>query len=259
MYILNSPTGLGAVDVMLASDALAAQDGEHLHSVRLGARTVHDTITVQGRTLEEMYSRRNRLCQLLSPQRGAGTLVYQNDHGEWKIEATPTVYGTSNARIIRNRCSASVSFLGADPMWRETVSYNTELQRASEPVPLPAALPVTLPNPYISEYISTASHAGAEVDFTIHGPAKNIRIVNYTTGEAAVIMVTLGENDSATLSKSRVTVSRNSGASTVEVIPEFGFSEISLAPGSNRIGISSEYVGYGYAVTAHWTRLFAGV
>ena len=262
VYIINSPTGLGAVGVNLQTSDAAGKNGAYLQGATLEPRQVADTITIRGRTREEMYAARDKLERILSPLAGEGTLIYRNDAGEWTIPAIASVYGDAQARIARNFCRVGVSFYSADPLWREDMTSDVLLYRYARGDALPVTFPTQLQDTLRAGVVYNGGSAPAQPDFAIAGPLTGVSIECVTTGEIINFpALSLDAGDVATVNGAglRTTVFRAATGRTEQVVPEYGFTypSLPLLRSSWRVGV--DWADAGASVRMRFKKLFVGV
>lgn len=269
-YVIGSPDGIGIPEVTLTEATSPAIDGSEIQSVRYGARTINDTVHINGSSRRDMYEKRKRLMSLLSPARGEGMLYYYNNAGAWRIRALPRIVEPQGR--IGNFSKCRISFYCANPYWQELKPVKLSVFASKDAGFLMGSYVdergMFFAAPDKMSVVYNASSEYVPVNIVIHGPFNTVNgfatIKNETTGKYITLSQSISSDDTLTISTKpgNITVTLKhdgeDGDGFTYIYPDSDLS-FDLAPGQNNIIIDCNADDVTSEISLEYIRRYIGL
>lgn len=196
-YIFWKISGIELPPVEPVYTQAAAQDGYTLHSILLESRTIKLSGHIHGKNAannkQRMYEARKKLNSICNPLLGAGTLIYENDAGKWRIPAFCN--GNPYGNKLLNIQTLDVSFECPSPFWLSYEEGGVGLAYISGGLSFPLRFPTRFSMLGYRALIDNDGDTDMPLEFFIGGGSKNPIIRNKTTGEYILVDKQMSEFD----------------------------------------------------------------
>ena len=185
-YVFERVKGLGKPPVKVSATRGVYQHGETPRRALMEPRFVDVSFHIEGgESRAGLYQKREALMRLLAYDHAfdgerQARLIYENDHGQWWINAIPE--GPDPDKRMQNwLLSSKLSFRCSNPYWCEMDVQTLALFMSDISFRLPFRFPIRFGSRRFSGVALNAGHADAPVRITIHGSGETPTLVNHTT------------------------------------------------------------------------------
>ena len=124
-FYLSNITGTGTNKITITTSKGPGQDGVTVDDTLLEEKSPAIEGALKGISMEDAYSKRKLLCNIFNPKY-AGTLVYVNDAGTYKIDCIP-----QDSPTFKNTDSIAQEFqiqlFCPDPYWKDIQEQKVEI------------------------------------------------------------------------------------------------------------------------------------
>lgn len=257
-------TGLEQPGALVIGSRGAAQHGYTFDGLLLEERTIRLSGHIHGRDgVLAMYALRRRLNDICNPMNGLGTLVYENDAGQYIIPAF--LSAASYSRKIKNYQTVDLIFECPNPFFRSSTEFSTRLAYSSGTLKWPLTLPGQFGINRYQQTIVNDGQAQAPLVIEIGAGAVNPMVTNSSTGEFVKVSRYIPENSKLVINSDpeRLEVSL---ANTVsgEKSNAYGYlsdgsSPFMLAIGENILKFESDDNSASIKINLRYVKLYKGV
>lgn len=251
--------GTGIPEIEFITQTGPFQHGATMLDYFLKPRVIQLAIVRKCRCRDDYWRERQRLINIIRPNRGEGTLRKVMRDGttrDIKVyimqgPTFPTRGGWDEYTLYE-----SLRFIANDPVWFDP----TQESEAYSPLIAPAAtFPMTFPV-YFPAYslINTINYEGNWITYptiTVEGPISFFTIENTTTNEKLTLNygISAGETVTFNLAYGIKTVQNNSGDNLIPYITEDSdLATFHLEPGNNVITLSGSGITMAMQITVSW-------
>lgn len=183
-YFLQNVRGLGPTISTPLTQKRFQQDGFDYYGSSLEPRYIDFELYIKGSSRADLINKRHEVFDILNPKLGKGSLLFENDLGEWAIEGA--IYdGPHDAEIIKNTYvqKFEIGILCPDPSFKNPLQMKERLLGLVGGLQIPFYIPISIGD---SDTIIPIDYNGtldAPLLFEFRGEASMPKITKLETGE----------------------------------------------------------------------------
>lgn len=258
--------GTGVTDIEYITQRGPFQHGETVEGHYLRPRVIQLTLRHQYCNRHDYWCGRQKLFDMVRPNRGEGTLrkiLRDGTKRDIKVylqqgPSFPTREGWDEWAI-----QETVRFIAYDPLFFNPIVQTITYSPLSTP---PLVFPITFPITFLATSLTTllnyVGNWSTYPTITILGPISDFRITNATTGEKIQLAYSLaaGRTITINLQYGNKTITLDDGTNLISYLSvDSDLAGFHLQPGNNTIIIYGLNVNFNTLVTLSWYDRYIGL